>query len=1517
VQTSQKLAILPIVALVGIALTPAAARAQLRQIAFVPGDNNNTVSRVTLPDMNQTTPISVGNNPRAVAVSPDGQRLYVANYGGSANVGVYNATTGAGITTLNTLGSPHGLAITPDGSKLYVTLQSVGDVEVWDLATHTRITSVTVGAGPVPIAIDQTGTLAVTGQQWAETVSVIDVASDTVLTSIPVGGAPGGIAILPDSSLAYVAISFGTASQVVKVIDLSTYAVDTIPMASTVDDVAASRDGSRVYVLSGTNAIYTIEVDTNAVINTGTVIGGQASGLSVSPISDRLYVVGRAIPDRLHQLDADSLSTLTSHTSLLSQNASITGPFLSPLYVTGSLSFPGDAALDAQHFGAFVNLWGGVLNLTSSWTTTRTVTVIPGNGANVIHTAGATSLAATIGPGELNVQGGGVLTMATPGHTGGTTVTGRLELLQGAPTHPGTIMVVGTGALNGEGSAGSISVTWGTISPGATNSFNAARLQATNITLGGTSATYVVDLNGTGGAGIGHDQLDAGSIALGGASANLSIRVNYSPTPGTQYTIANNVTGTFAGLAEGAFVVAGGIRFHITYQGGDGNDCVLTVDRSPSVSLITSQTIGENRVMGPLSFTISDDFTPAASLGVSASSSNQALLLDTNITLDGTSGSRSITATPTALENGQTTITVLVTDGANTTTNTFTLTVTPDDPPTVTPPANQTMKRATVLGPLAFTIGDDLTDVDSLTVTALSSNTNVVTNSGLAIGGTGASRTLTITPASLLAFGQTTITLRVTDEFSQETDQTFTLDVIIDDGPTITGQATATVTRDTTLGPLPITINDDVIAPANLVLYASSSDQAVVRDQDITLGGAGTARTLTFTPAPHATGTTTIRLTVDDGFQDSDLFVAVTVTLDDPPTITGPGDISIVRGGTIAPIALTIGDDLIAPASLTLNASSSNVLLVRNEDIALSGTGGARIMTLTPQARAIGTTTITTNVFDGMQTTPHTFVLTVTKDNAPTINGPADRTVARGSVIAPIAFTIADDFIPVEELTVTAVSSNPALVRSEDIVLGGPGGGTGAARTIAITPVAGALGTATITLTVADDLSQTTHSFTLEVIEPALTYYLSEGSTGAFFDTDLLLANPNDATVPVTIELLLPDGGAPITLTRVLPATSRTTIRADEIEGLESAAFSTIVTSPTGAPIVVERTMRWDATGYGSHTEKASPSGPGLTWYFAEGSQNDFFKTYFLVANPGTEANVAHVTYVRENEPSLAIDYPIAPSSRLTIDAGAEPGLVGRAFGAVLTFDRPAMVERSMYFGMEPLFTGGHASTGAAAPATTWLLAEGATGSYFSTYVLLANPGTDPAQATVTFLPDSGVPVTKEYSLAGLQRKTLDIAAEDPALVGTAVGTQVVSDRPIVVERSQYWPNPLWHEAHNSGGVTTPGTRWGLAEGRVGGAANDATYVLLANPGADPVTATVRFLRTNGTTVTKVVPIAPTSRVTVGIAGAGSDVPELIDEAFGVTIEATHPIVVERSMYSSVNGVFWSAGTNATATPLP
>jgi hypothetical protein len=360
---------------------------------------------------------------------------------------------------------------------------------------------------------------------------------------------------------------------------------------------------------------------------------------------------------------------------------------------------------------------------------------------------------------------------------------------------------------------------------------------------------------------------------------------------------------------------------------------------------------------------------------------------------------------------------------------------------------------------------------------------------------------------------------------------------------------------------------------------------------------------------------------------------------------------------------------------------------------------------------------------------------------------------------------------------------------------------------------------------------------------------------------------------------------------------------------------STRVTSTSGAAIVVERTMRWDATGYGAHTEKAT-AGAASEWYFAEGAQG-FFSTYVLLVNPQTTTNTAHITWLRENEPALTRDYELPPTSRVTVDAGADSELVGRAFGARVVFDQPGAAERAMYFGTTPFWSGGDASAGATTPSTHWLLAEGATGSYFTTFVLVANPNDEAATLTFTYLPAAGEPVTKTHTLAGRQRLTINIALEDPSLVSAAVSTDVHSTLPVVVERAQYWPNPAWYEAHNSFGVTAAATTWGLAEGRVGGPRNEQTYILLANAGAQAADVTVTFLRASGEPIVKTFTVGASSRFNVAVAGPLSDVPELADEAFGARIDSTQPIVVERSVYSDANGVTWAAGTNATATRLP
>jgi hypothetical protein len=188
----------------------------------------------------------------------------------------------------------------------------------------------------------------------------------------------------------------------------------------------------------------------------------------------------------------------------------------------------------------------------------------------------------------------------------------------------------------------------------------------------------------------------------------------------------------------------------------------------------------------------------------------------------------------------------------------------------------------------------------------------------------------------------------------------------------------------------------------------------------------------------------------------------------------------------------------------------------------------------------------------------------------------------------------------------------------------------------------------------------------------------------------------------------------------------------------------------------------------------------------------------------------------------------------------------------------------------------------------------------------------------VTYLPESGQPVTKTKSLASGERLTVNIATEDDTLANGAVATQVTASLPIIVERSQYWPftPDRWLEAHNSFGVTAAATRWGLAEGRVGGPANYQTYVLLANPGATEAVVTLTFLRTAGAVVTREFTVPASSRFSVSI-GPGALVPELADEEFGAVIDSTQPIVVERAMYLDANGVFWAAGSNATATRLP
>ncbi|HPM41099.1 MAG TPA: hypothetical protein PLY45_01515, partial [bacterium] len=104
--------------------------------------------------------------------------------------------------------------------------------------------------------------------------------------------------------------------------------------------------------------------------------------------------------------------------------------------------------------------------------------------------------------------------------------------------------------------------------------------------------------------------------------------------------------------------------------------------------------------------------------------------------------------------------------------------------PTVSEIAGRDIEEDATTGPIDFTVGDDETAAENLTVTAHSDNQTLVPDARISLGGFGAARIVTVAPAAN-KFGTATITVNVSDGFSTVTSQ-FTLTVsAANDLPTI------------------------------------------------------------------------------------------------------------------------------------------------------------------------------------------------------------------------------------------------------------------------------------------------------------------------------------------------------------------------------------------------------------------------------------------------------------------------------------------------------------------------------------------------------------------------------------------------------------------------------------------------------------------------------------------------------------------------------------------------------------
>lgn len=303
-----------------------------------------------------------------------------------------------------------------------------------------------------------------------------------------------------------------------------------------------------------------------------------------------------------------------------------------------------------------------------------------------------------------------------------------------------------------------------------------------------------------------------------------------------------------------------------------------TANTAPTISTIGSQTLAENTTSSAIGFTVGDAQTAADSLSVSATASNPALFPAGSLTLGGSGANRTLTLKPATGQYGSSTITVTVSDGSLQAQTSFSTTVTHANvaPQISTIPA-VTLPNSTRSSALPFTVSDLETAAGSLTVTAASSSTAVVPASGLALGGSGANRTITVTPAAGVS-GNSTITLRVSDGVASATSSfVVTVLAVANTAPTISAIPGKTIDQDTSTGPIPFTVGDGQTPAGSLSVAVNSSNPGLLPLGNIILGGSGANRTVTLTPAAGQTGSVNVTLTVSDGQATAATTFALTV----------------------------------------------------------------------------------------------------------------------------------------------------------------------------------------------------------------------------------------------------------------------------------------------------------------------------------------------------------------------------------------------------------------------------------------------------------------------------------------------------------------------------------------------------------------------------------------------------------------------------------------------------------------
>jgi hypothetical protein len=279
-------------------------------------------------------------------------------------------------------------------------------------------------------------------------------------------------------------------------------------------------------------------------------------------------------------------------------------------------------------------------------------------------------------------------------------------------------------------------------------------------------------------------------------------------------------------------------------------------------------------------------------------------------------------------------------------------------------------------------------EVQTLTVTATSSDPTIIPNPVIAYTSPNSTGTLTFAPLSN-ANGAVIVTVTVND--GQTTNNLFSRNFVVtvypvNDAPTLNPIPDLTILNNA--GPQLVQLSGISSGASNenqpLTVIATSSNPALIPNPGISYTSPNSGGTLTFAPNSATNGVATLIVTVNDGQASNNVVtrsftvtVNASVITNTPPTISLIPDQTISKNQSTLPLPVVIGDLETLAGNLVLTASTSSTNLVPLSQIVFGGIGPARTVTITPAHGKIGTAMIGVTVSDGVLQAQTVFKLTV------------------------------------------------------------------------------------------------------------------------------------------------------------------------------------------------------------------------------------------------------------------------------------------------------------------------------------------------------------------------------------------------------------------------------------------------------------------------------------------------------------------------------------------------------------